>query len=196
MLVDIDGYIKLTDFGLSKINIFDNYSTNSFCGTTEYLAPEIIQRTGHGKAVDWWTLGCFLYEMITGSPPFHHSDRNKIFSDITKVKLDYPNHVSKGAKQIMKDLLVLDPNKRLGGINDAIEVKQHKWFHDINWNLLLMKKLKPPYIPRLKHNADTGHFEQCFTNMPVIETPLAENINSVIDKDFDEFSYYGSNNMM
>ena len=79
VLIDKDGYIKVTDFGLSKENILDNHSTNSFCGTPEYLAPEVINGTGHGKAVDWWCLGCIIYEMLTGYPPFKNQNRMALF---------------------------------------------------------------------------------------------------------------------
>ena len=82
VLIDKEGYVKITDFGLSKQNILDNHSANSFCGTPEYLAPEIIENLGHGKAVDWWSLGAIIYEMLTGLPPFYSKDREKLFKNI------------------------------------------------------------------------------------------------------------------
>jgi len=128
--------------------------------------------------------------MLTGSPPFSHKDRNRVFSNIQKLKLEYPNYLSNGSIIIMQDLLVVDPNKRLGGNNGAEAVKRHKWFSDIKWDLLIQKKLKPPYIPKLKHNVDTGHFEQYFTNMEIQESVGLESAQmSNFDKDFDEFSY-------
>ena len=87
VLIDQDGYAKITDFGLSKENIADNSSTMSFCGTPEYLAPEVLARKGHGKAVDWWSLGAIVYEMLTGLPPFYSKDREQLFHDIKNSEL-------------------------------------------------------------------------------------------------------------
>ena len=95
VLIGADGYIKITDFGLSKENIADNSSAKSFCGTPEYLAPEIVEGQGHGQAVDWWSLGNILYEMLTGMPPFYNKDRQKLFNTIKAIKLKYPKYLSK-----------------------------------------------------------------------------------------------------
>lgn len=100
-MIDLEGYIKITDFGLSKENIKDNSSAHSFCGTPEYLAPEILKRVGHGKAVDWWSLGSIIYEMTTGLPPFYTKDREKLFYNIKFSELKYPSYLS----DVLKDLL-------------------------------------------------------------------------------------------
>ena len=94
VLIDKDGYAKLTDFGLSKENVKDNHDTHSFCGTPEYLAPEILSRKGHGKAVDWWSLGAIIYEMLTGLPPFYTKDREKLFQTIKYGEPEYPEDLS------------------------------------------------------------------------------------------------------
>jgi protein-serine/threonine kinase len=102
VLIDRDGYVKVTDFGLSKQNIIDNHSANSFCGTPEYLAPEIVEKTGHGKAVDWWSLGAIIYEMLTGLPPFYSKDRDKLFKNIKSGNIKYPVYLSKNALNLVQ----------------------------------------------------------------------------------------------
>ena len=102
MLIDKDGYIKITDFGLSKQNILGNDTTNSFCGTPEYLAPEVIDQKGHGKAVDWWSLGAIMYEMITGDPPFSNKDKDKLYKSIKNLNIKYPYYLSENAISLLK----------------------------------------------------------------------------------------------
>jgi len=102
VLIDRDGYIKITDFGLSKQGIIDNHSANSFCGTPEYLAPEVIDNLGHGKAVDWWSLGAIIFEMLTGLPPFYSKDRDKLFKNIKAGAIKYPNYLSKDALSLLQ----------------------------------------------------------------------------------------------
>lgn len=102
VLIDIEGYVKITDFGLSKQNIMDNHSATSFCGTPEYLAPEIIENKGHGKAVDWWSLGAIIFEMLTGLPPFYSKDRDKLFKNIKAGVLKYPSYLSQNATGLLQ----------------------------------------------------------------------------------------------
>lgn len=102
VLIDRDGYIKITDFGLSKQGIIDNHGANSFCGTPEYLAPEVIDNLGHGKAVDWWSLGAIIFEMLTGLPPFYSKDRDKLFKNIKAGAIKYPNYLSKDALSLLQ----------------------------------------------------------------------------------------------
>jgi serum/glucocorticoid-regulated kinase 2 len=102
VLIDKDGYIKVTDFGLSKQNILDNHSAKSFCGTPEYLAPEIVENKGHGKAVDWWSLGAIVYEMLTGMPPFYSKDREKLFKNIKTGNIKYPVYLSKDSLSLLQ----------------------------------------------------------------------------------------------
>ena len=102
VLIDRDGYIKVTDFGLSKQGINDNHSAQSFCGTPEYLAPEVIDNLGHGKAVDWWSLGAIVFEMLTGLPPFYSKDRDKLFKNIKAAAIKYPNYLSKDALSLLQ----------------------------------------------------------------------------------------------
>merc|ERR1719355_325295 len=119
ILLDADGHVKLTDFGLSKEGIQDNFSAKSMCGTPEYLAPEILEKKGHGKAVDWYSLGALMYEMLTGLPPFYTRDKEKLFDRIRRGELHYPAYLGGEMKKMLQGLLLRDPNKRLGANKDA-----------------------------------------------------------------------------
>jgi serum/glucocorticoid-regulated kinase 2 len=170
VLLDENGHIRLTDFGLSKEGIQDDFSgANSFCGTPEYLAPEILNRSGHGRAVDWWSLGALLYEMLTGLPPFYCRDRDKLFEKIRKGDLSFPKYLSPAAKDLLARLLERDPTKRLGtGPDDAGEIKNHPFFAEIQWDTLMRGELPPPWRPTFSSALDTSQFDREFTEMPVV----------------------------
>ena len=169
VLLDAKGHIRLTDFGLSKEGISNSSSgANSFCGTPEYLAPEILNRQGHGRAVDWWSLGALLYEMITGLPPFYCQDREKLFEYIRKSTLEYPASVSKPAKKVLVGLLTKNPVQRLGsGPSDAEEIKEKEFFNEIDFDKLMNGEIEPPWTPPIKGNLDTSQFDKEFTTLPV-----------------------------
>lgn len=128
MLIDRDGYIKITDFGLSKMFVINNYVANSLCGTPEYLAPEILNQEGHGKPVDWWTLGNIIYEMMTGLPPFYNENRKEMFNTIKLQQLQEHPRIKGNLKNLLLRLLEKDPLKRLGSIDGAKEIFDHPWF--------------------------------------------------------------------
>jgi protein-serine/threonine kinase len=189
VLIDKDGYIKITDFGLSKQNILDNHSANSFCGTPEYLAPEIILNKGHGKAVDWWSLGAIVYEMLTGLPPFYSKDKEKLFNNIKNGNLKFPNYLSANSIHFLKSIFVEDPDFRLGsGLSGTDEIKNHVFFKELDWDLLLNKKIKPPFIPRIQSNEDTKYIDNEFTNCTPIDSPCFEEKFSS-DNHYPGFSY-------
>jgi serine/threonine protein kinase len=169
VLLDAKGHIRLTDFGLSKEGISSSSSgANSFCGTPEYLAPEILNRQGHGRAVDWWSLGALLYEMLTGLPPFYCQDRERLFEKIRKSELHYPASLSSPAKNLLRGLLTKDPSKRLGsGPNDAEDIQRHDFFAPINWEKLQGGDVAPPWTPQISGSLDTSQFDKEFTSMPV-----------------------------
>jgi serine/threonine protein kinase len=176
VLINNDGYIKLTDFGLSKQNIIDNHSTYSFCGTPEYLAPEIIENKGHGKAVDWWSLGAIIYEMLCGIPPFYSKDRDKLFKNILRGNLKFPNFLSKDAINLLQNFFVRDPDKRLGSRAWGVdEIKQHPFFKGIDWDSILRKKIKPPFIPKLYSETDTKYVDTQFTSCTPTDSPYNKN---------------------
>lgn len=170
VLLDENGHIRLTDFGLSKEGIQDDFSgANSFCGTPEYLAPEILNRSGHGRAVDWWSLGALLYEMLTGLPPFYCRDRDRLFEKIRKGDLSFPKYLSAEAKDLLGRLLERDPTRRLGtGPDDANEIKRHPFFREIQWDKLALGQVPPPWRPTFSGALDTSQFDREFTEMPVV----------------------------
>lgn len=156
MLIDVDGYIKITDFGLSKRNITSPNSTYSICGTPEYLAPEVLHKQGHGKPVDLWAFGSFVFEMITGRPPFTNDNRDFLYKQILEEEVSYPKfYVDKTLKSLLEGCLEKQPSMRFS-IKD---IKQHEWFKGIDWDGLLLKKIKAPFIPLLKADVDVSNFD-------------------------------------
>ncbi|CXJ28669.1 rac-beta serine/threonine protein kinase, putative [Plasmodium berghei] len=166
VLLDKNGHIRLTDFGLSKECISDNNSAKSLCGTPEYLSPEIIHQTGHGKSADWWSLGVMLYEMVTGQLPFNGKSRDLLFENIKYKKIKISNRLSPEVVDLLKKLLQKNPQKRLGsGITDAEEIKKHPFFKKINWDDVSSKKLSPPFKPALFNKTDLQNFDEEFLCM-------------------------------
>lgn len=158
LLINVDGYMKLTDFGFAKVVEGRTYT---LCGTPEYLAPEILLNKGHGKAVDWWTLGILLYEMIAGIDPFNDEDPMTIYQKILKGKVIFPKGFDKDAKSLVKHLLVADLSKRYGNLkNRSQDVKNHRFYDNINWKLLHDKKIPAPYKPVVKSAGDTSNFTE------------------------------------
>lgn len=199
VLIGKDGYAKLTDFGLSKGNVKGNDDAATMCGTPEYLAPEVVDRKGHGKAVDWWSLGCIIYEMLTGLPPYQLIDNNKegLFQAIRTCSAPLPANITAECADLLSKLFVPDPNQRLGGgAGDGEEIMMHPWFEGVDWNLILQKKIKPPFKPRLASATDVKNFDPMFTSQtPNGATPSSE-IGSQLNKAvFTGFTYTGDSAM-
>jgi serine/threonine protein kinase len=199
VLLDTQGHVRLTDFGLSKEGITNNVSgATSFCGTPEYLAPEILNRQGHGRAVDWWSLGALLYEMLTGLPPFYSKDRERLFEKIRNSPLTFPHDkVSRNARTLLSGLLTRDPKYRLGsGPSDAEEVKSHVFFAeaDIDWDVLMKREYPAPWEPHISGSLDTSQFDKEFTNMPVFSPEQhASRLAQFDNKLFDGFTFTDEN---
>merc|ERR1711904_447552 len=144
----------------------DNRSANSMCGTPEYLAPEILDKKGHGKAVDWYSLGALMYEMLTGLPPFYTRDREKLFERIRRGELTYPSYVTQEAKELLAGLMIKDPNKRLSGE----ETKKSKFFSGVDWAAVYNKEIAAPFVPQLREDGDVKYFDKEFTNLPAVNS--------------------------
>ena len=157
LLFDADGYLKLVDFGFAK-RIDER--TWTVCGTPEYMAPEIILNKGHDKAVDWWTLGILVYEMLVGYPPFEGTDPMNLYKNIVKGDVPYPKKIGPQSAEVVKALLTADPVERLGNLKGgADDVKKHPFFKKIAWPSLLLKKIEAPYKPTIKGETDASNFE-------------------------------------
>jgi serum/glucocorticoid-regulated kinase 2 len=168
------GYLLVADFGLAKF-VSESEMANSFCGTAEYLAPEMLIGNGHDYTVDWWALGILIYEMIVGIPPFFHKNKNKMYHFIKESKVNFPDperhkiFVSDNAKDLI--LRLLDKNKKTRlGVNGIDEIMKHPWFADLDLDALIAKKLEPPYKP--DSNDDLAYFDQKLVN----QTEMAESV--------------------
>jgi protein-serine/threonine kinase len=175
LLLDAEGHCKITDFGLSKEGIEDNISAKTMCGTPEYLAPEIVDKKGHGRAVDWYSIGALTYEMLTGLPPYYTRDREKLFQRIRRGDLTYPSYITPTSKSFLMGLLQRDPDKRLGGGSEGGgDVKRHPFFADTDWIILDSRGAVPPFKPGLDGNADVKYFEKEFVHQPVVNSEVGE----------------------
>ena len=146
-MIQADGYLKLIDFGFAKVI---KKRTYTICGTPEYIAPEILLNEGHGKAVDWWTLGILLYEMLAGYPPFQADDPMDIYKKIINTKPRYPDKFDSNLKSLTKHLLRRDLSKRYGNLkNGSKDIKEHRFF-SLSFDDLLLKKIAPSYTPNTK----------------------------------------------
>ncbi|TVY55764.1 Serine/threonine-protein kinase SCH9 [Lachnellula cervina] len=166
ILLDANGHIALCDFGLSKANLTKNATTNTFCGTTEYLAPEVLlDEAGYTKMVDFWSLGVLVFEMCCGWSPFYAEDTQQMYKNIAFGKVRFPRDtLTTEGRNFVKGLLNRNPKHRLGAQDDAEELKRHPFFSDINWDELTKKLLTPPFKPKLKSETDTSNFDPEFTN--------------------------------
>ncbi|RDW86422.1 AGC family serine/threonine-protein kinase [Aspergillus mulundensis] len=168
-LLDHEGHLLLTDFGLSKIAVDDDDRCNSSLGTIEYMAPEVIQGKPYGKACDWWSLGALGYDLLTGSPPFKANNHAKLQEKILKQKLVLPYYLGPDAKDLLTRLLRKEPSKRLGYHmpKDLQTIKSHRFFRKINWRALERRALTPPIIPVVTDPALAENFSTDFTALPL-----------------------------
>nr|XP_060500904.1 RAC-gamma serine/threonine-protein kinase [Panthera onca] len=200
LMLDKDGHIKITDFGLCKEGITDAATMKTFCGTPEYLAPEVLEDNDYGRAVDWWGLGVVMYEMMCGRLPFYNQDHEKLFELILMEDIKFPRTLSSDAKSLLSGLLIKDPNKRLGGgPDDAKEIMRHSFFSGVNWQDVYDKKLVPPFKPQVTSETDTRYFDEEFTAQTITITPPEkydedgmDGVDSERRPHFPQFSYSAS----
>ncbi|XP_062330460.1 protein kinase C epsilon type [Osmerus eperlanus] len=193
ILLDAEGHCKLADFGMCKEGIMDGVTTTTFCGTPDYIAPEILQELEYGASVDWWALGVLMYEMMAGQPPFEADNEDDLFESILHDDVLYPVWLSKEAVSILRAFMTKNPAKRLGcvvtqGYEEAI--KAHPFFKEIDWVLLEQRRVKPPFKPRIKTKRDVNNFDQDFTKEEPVLTPTEEVIvRQINQEEFKDFSY-------
>ncbi|XP_026228578.1 serine/threonine-protein kinase Sgk2b isoform X2 [Anabas testudineus] len=167
ILLDSEGHVKLTDFGLCKEGVAVGGIMHTFCGTPEYLAPEVLQGHPYSRAVDWWGLGAVLFEMLYGLPPFYSRSKAKMFENILYAPLKLHNKASLAARSLLGGLLERDVSKRLGSSRDLVELQEHPLFCTINWDDLLARKVIPPFIPEVTGPCDISYIDSAFTQQPV-----------------------------
>jgi len=216
LLLDKDGHIKIADFGLCKEDIRWGTTTKTFCGTPEYLAPEVLDDVNYGRAVDWWGVGVVMYEMMVGRLPFYNQDHEIMFENILASDVRFPSKMSDNARDLLTGLLVKEPAKRLGGGPEgAKEIMRHVFFETIDWIALQEKKIVPPFKPQVLNETDTRNFDIEFTGEsveltpPEDDNPLSDtfggNLETMTEEDavppgaaapFEQFSYQDAGSVM
>ncbi|KAM9346175.1 serine/threonine-protein kinase N1-like [Symphorus nematophorus] len=192
LLLDTEGYVKIADFGLCKEGMGYGDRTSTFCGTPEFLAPEVLTDTSYTRAVDWWGLGVLVYEMLVGESPFPGDDEEEVFDSIVNDEVRYPRFLSTEAIGIMRRLLRRNPERRLGsGEKDAEDVKKQPFFRGMDWEALLQRKVPPPFIPTIGGKEDVSNFDVEFTaELPALTPPRERRTLSHKEQDyFKDFDY-------
>ncbi|XP_073846987.1 serine/threonine-protein kinase N isoform X20 [Musca autumnalis] len=175
LLLDTEGYVKIADFGLCKEGMGFGDRTGTFCGTPEFLAPEVLTETSYTRAVDWWGLGVLIFEMLVGESPFPGDDEEEVFDSIVNDEVRYPRFLSLEAIAIMRRLLRKNPERRLGSSErDAEDVKRQAFFRSIVWDDLLLRRVRPPFVPTITHLEDVSNFDEEFTSERPQLTPPKE----------------------
>uniref|UniRef100_A0A8C6V0B4 protein kinase C n=1 Tax=Neogobius melanostomus TaxID=47308 RepID=A0A8C6V0B4_9GOBI len=192
LLLDTDGFVKIADFGLCKEGMGYGDRTSTFCGTPEFLAPEVLTDTSYTRAVDWWGLGVLIYEMLVGESPFPGDDEEEVFDSIVNDEVRYPRFLSTEAIGVMRRLLRRNPERRLGsGEKDADDVKKQPFFKGMDWEALLHRKMPPPFVPTIKGKEDVSNFDLEFTaEAPTLTPPRERRTLSHKEQDyFKDFDY-------
>lgn len=194
-MLDKDGFVKIADFGLCRAGIGHGDTTGTFCGTPEFLAPEVLTHTLYTRAVDWWGLGVLIFEMLVGESPFSGDTEEEIFDSIVNHDVIYPRFLSIEATAIMRRLLNKNPNRRLGSTEkDAEDIKRQAFFKSVNWENLLARKVDPPFKPFIRSKDDVSNFDEEFTRERAEFSPPKDSQElSVLDQNlFKEFDYEGN----
>ncbi|XP_026743205.1 protein kinase C isoform X3 [Trichoplusia ni] len=190
ILLDSDGHCKLADFGMCKEGILEGATTTTFCGTPDYIAPEILQELEYGPSVDWWALGVLLYEMLAGQPPFEADNEDDLFESILHDDVLYPVWLSKEAVSILKGFMTKNPSRRLGVCGGAAGIRGHVFFRDMDWDALAQRRLRPPFRPKVKSKREAANFDAEFTKEEPVLTPVPNDVVRAINQEeFRGFSF-------
>ncbi|GAA5863608.1 hypothetical protein JCM8547_003664 [Rhodosporidiobolus lusitaniae] len=190
ILLTLDGHVKVADYGLCKEDMWFGKTTSTFCGTPEFMAPEIILDQRYGRAVDWWAFGVLIYEMLLGQSPFRGEDEDEIFDAILEDEPLYPIHMPRDSVSILQKLLTKDPARRLGaGEADAVEIKSHLFFKDTNWDDVFHKRIPSPFYPAITSATDVSNFDSEFTNEQPTLTPVHSTLSTQDQGEFAGFSW-------
>lgn len=190
ILLTTKGHIKIGDYGLCKENMWQGNTTATFCGTPEFMAPEIISGKQYDRAVDWWALGVLLFQMLLCQSPFKGDDEDEIFNAIEHDDVRYPINMPRQTVLVLQALLTKDPLSRLGsGPRDAEEIMDHPYFSDVNFDDILNLRVQPPYIPEITSEHDYSNFDKEFTSETPRLTPVDTVLTSEMQEQFRGFSH-------
>lgn len=194
ILLDAEGHCKIADFGMCKEGIYPGKLTQTFCGTPDYIAPEILQELEYDASVDWWALGVLMYEMMAGQPPFEADNEDDLFESILHDDVLYPIWLTKEAVSALKGFMTKNPSKRLGCVKASGSEKailSHPFFHEkIDWEALEQRKVKAPFRPKIKNRMDATNFDKDFTSEEPCLTPIDPSIVKAINQEeFRGFSF-------
>jgi novel protein kinase C epsilon type len=194
VMLNHEGHIKIADFGMCKKDIFDGALTSTFCGTPDYIAPEILDEKDYGFPVDWWALGVLMYEMMAGQPPFEAESEDDLFLEILEAEVCFPSWMSREGVMICKGFMTKKEESRLGtgvgGQDDAAGIKSHVFFSSIDWKALEAKAIAPPFVPPIKDARDTSQFDPEFTRKkPTLSPQDARGVSKIDQSVFGGFSF-------
>ncbi|ODQ78290.1 hypothetical protein BABINDRAFT_162941 [Babjeviella inositovora NRRL Y-12698] len=190
IMLTTDGHIKVADYGLCKENMWYGNTTNTFCGTPEFMAPELVTEQPYGRAVDWWTFGVLLYQMILNQSPFKGDDEDEIFNAIVHDEVVYNVNMSRESVLILQALLDKNPQTRLGaGTRDAKEIMEDPYFRNIDFDDIFHRRVPPPFIPELRGGVDFSNFDREFTDETPCLTPVDTTLTSAMQEQFRGFSH-------
>lgn len=191
ILRDSEGFIKITDFGMSKIYLKPstelNCTTNTFCGTIEFMAPEVLLLSEYDYRVDWWSFGILTFYMLTGLVPFRGNKRAGLIEKIKKLKITFPSYVSNDARDLIKKCLKRNVTERI----TFVELVQHRFFDGIDWVLLEARRIRPPSKPMLNpfNPEDVSNFDVEFTGMALESLPAEQQPDNTCSMDFKGFTF-------
>ncbi|KAL9113782.1 MAG: hypothetical protein Q9227_002227 [Pyrenula ochraceoflavens] len=190
IMLTLDGHIKVADYGLCKEEMWYGCTTSTFCGTPEFMAPEILLDKKYGRAVDWWAFGVLIYQMLLQQSPFRGEDEDEIYDAILADEPLYPIHMPRDSVSILQKLLTREPELRLGsGPTDAQEIMSHAFFRNINWEDVYHKRIPAPFLPQIKSATDTSNFDSEFTSVTPVLTPVQSVLSQAMQEEFRGFSY-------